>query len=385
MAIVREHTAEKLAARALLEASRHKDEFIATLAHELRNPLAPIRTGLQILDRAPPDSPHARNARQMMKRQMRHIVRMVDDLLDISRISRGKLEIAREPVRLRAVIDDGLEASRAAVETSGHLLLVRHPPEPLWVDGDPTRLAQVVANLVNNAARYTPRGGRISVTLERQGDEGVLTVSDNGVGIAPEDRAHLFDMFVQGPGRETLGGLGVGLALVRRLVELHGGTVEAASAGLGLGATFSVRLPLAPPQPADDPVSAPIIGATTRRVLVVDDDLDTGTGLATILELAGHQTAIAATGEEALVLASAVEPDVVLCDIEMPGMSGHEVAARLRADPRHRGRLLVALSGRGGAEEQERSRAAGFDLHLTKPVDASAVEALLERWTPSPS
>jgi len=366
----------------LRDQDRRKDEFLATLAHELRNPLAPIRTGLEILKVAG-EGERGRKLRDMMERQVGHMVRMVDDLLDVSRITRGKVELRRERVELRAVVDSALETSRPLIESAGHELRTDLPPEPLFLDADPTRLAQVFANLLNNAAKYTPAGGRIRLVAERDGARVVVRVEDTGVGIPADMLPKVFDMFTQ-VGRSidrAQGGLGIGLTLVQRLVAMHGGTIDAESEGPGRGSTFTVRLPLATVEEARQKAAAQGNGtsraAASLRVLVVDDNIDGAESLSVLLQLSGHQTQAAHSGPEALAIAQNLGPDMVFLDIGLPGMNGYEVARRLRAMPDYARCVLVALTGWGTEEDRRQARAAGFDHHLTKPVDAVEVHRLV--------
>ena len=378
-------TERKRSEEALGESDRKKDEFLATLAHELRNPLAPIRTGLEIMKRSPGDGLVSARALNMMDRQLGHMIRIVDDLLDVSRISRGSVELKKERIPLGVIVDHAVEVSQPLIEAGGHTLAVSVPDRPIWIDGDLTRLAQVVGNLLTNSAKYTPRGGRIEVFARVDGEDAVLGVVDDGTGIAPEMLPRIFDLFTQL--ERTLdraqGGLGIGLSLVKKLVELHGGSVRAASPGLGLGSTFTVRLPLA--RPLERPAAAAAVGPEPaappahRRVLVVDDNVDAAEMLATILDLAGHQTMTAHTGPEALSVARDFHPEIVLLDIGLPGMDGYEVSRRFRADPALRATVLVALTGWGSQDDQRRSKEAGFDFHLTKPVQAGELAAVLGR------
>ncbi|MFD0666414.1 ATP-binding protein [Ramlibacter sp. MAHUQ-53] len=369
----------------LREADHRKDEFLATLAHELRNPLAPIRNGLEVLRRSGQLAGPAARARDMMERQLAHMVRLVDDLLDVSRISRGKVDLRIERITLQAVLENALEASRPALEDSRHHLALQVPPEPLWVDGDLTRLAQVVSNLLNNAAKYTPAGGHIGLSARDEGGHAAVRVTDDGTGISAEMLPRVFDLFAQAGGTlaQAQGGLGIGLSLVRQLVELHGGEVGAESAGLGQGSRFTVRLPLAAPPAAAAP--APATGAagagagTGRRILVVDDNVDGAESLAMMLSLSGHEVRTCHDGPAALALAPGWRPEVVLLDIGLPGLSGYEVAQRLRAGPLGTAALLVAVTGWGAEDDQRRAAEAGFDHHLTKPVDIAALESVLAR------
>ncbi|AUX45132.1 uncharacterized protein SOCE26_066130 [Sorangium cellulosum] len=367
----------------LRDQDRRKDEFLATLAHELRNPLAPIRTGLEVL-RITGDGDQGRKTREMMERQVGHMVRLVDDLLDVSRITRGKVELRRERVELRAVLNSALETSRPLIEAAGHELAIRLPAEPLALDADPTRLAQVFANLFNNATKYTPAGGQIRLVAQRDGGEVVVRVADTGVGIPADMLPKVFDMFTQ-VGRSidrAQGGLGIGLTLVRRLVELHGGTIHAESEGPGRGSTFLVRLPLAATEraaTAAPPSGRPAVEghAAGLRVLVVDDNVDGAESLAALLCVSGHDVRTVHTGPQALVAAREFGPGIVFLDIGLPGMNGYEVARRLRAEPDFAGLVVVALTGWGTEEDRRQTRQAGFDHHLTKPVDTAEVHRLI--------
>jgi len=367
----------------LAETDRRKTEFLATLAHELRNPLAPISNGLQLLRTPGGDTQAKERARDMMERQLRHLVRLVDDLLDIARISSGKVELKKERATLDAILGSAVESSMPLLAAAGHQLDLRIDEPGLQLTADTTRLAQVVSNLLNNAAKYTPDGGRIELAARREGDAVLVSVSDTGVGIAPEALPQVFEMFTQ-VGRDrgrSQGGLGIGLALVRRLVELHGGSVTVHSAGVGRGSTFTVQLPMSGPAaaplaaaPSTPPAAA---GASPFRVLVVDDNVDAAESLAALLELDGHDTRVAHDGNEALAQAAEFRPQIVFLDIGMPGKDGYEVARELRRDPRNRDTMLVALTGWGAQDDRARTRSAGFDHHLTKPAELPAVEALL--------
>jgi PAS domain S-box-containing protein len=370
----------------LREAARRKDEFLAMLAHELRNPLAPLVNAVQIMRLAGDDRAAMDRARSLMERQLQQMVRLVDDLLDVSRITRGKVELRRQRAELAAVIQTAVETSRPLIAASRHDLTLSLPAEPLVVDCDVTRLAQVFSNLFNNAAKYTEPGGHISLTAERRENEAVVTVRDTGVGIPGEMLKRVFDLFTQvDRSRERAqGGLGIGLTLVQRLVELHGGSVEAQSEGPGRGSAFVVRLPLAPSKDAVDAVPAPpppprAGPSPPRRILVVDDNVDAAQSLATLLRLGGHEVRVTHDGPAALSEARAFVPEVVLLDIGMPGMDGYEVARRLRRAPETNGALLVAQTGWGQDEDHRRSREAGFAAHLVKPLDPDALEQLLAR------
>jgi PAS domain S-box-containing protein len=371
----------------LKEADHRKDEFLATLAHELRNPLAPIGNAVELLRRADGDAAVMEKARTMMERQVTHLVRLVDDLLDISRITRGKLQLRKEPVELSAAVRSAVEAARPFIQAGGHELTISLPPEPVHLDADPVRLAQVISNLLTNSAKYSERGGHVWLTAERQGPEVVVAVRDTGIGIAPEHLTHVFEMFSQlTPALErSQGGLGIGLALVRGLVQLHGGTIEAHSAGPGKGSEFVVRLVTTDP-PAPVPAE-PVEGrkprpGPRRRVLVVDDNRDAADSLVMMLRMMGHETETAYDGLEAVQAAVTFRPDVVLLDIGMPKMNGYEVAHYLRKQPWGKDIVLIAQTGWGQEEDKRRALEAGCDHHLTKPVEAAALEKLLAILAP---
>ncbi len=373
---------------ALKEGDRRKDEWIAMLAHELRNPLAPIRNALQIFSM--PDAPEAARvqARQMTERQLRHMVRLVDDLLDVSRIMRGKIELRKEPVDLASIIARGVETAQPLIDARGQELRVTVAPEPIPLEADPDRLAQVVANLLHNAAKFSERGKPIWLNAERQDDEAVIRVRDEGTGIAPELLPHVFDLFVQGDRsiERSEGGLGIGLTVVRKLVELHGGTISARSAGPGRGSEFIIRLPgvrAAPPAAPSPPRAAEAV-SVPRRILVVDDNIDGAESLALMLRVLGHNVVLAHDGAEALRVAEAYRPDVVILDIGLPGMNGYDVARHLRERPATAQALLVAVTGYGQDEDRRRSEQAGFDEHLTKPVSAESLLGTIARHRPRP-
>jgi len=389
--ITRDITAQKAAedelrrvAADLSEADHRKSEFLATLAHELRNPLAPIRTGLDLLRMAPGDAQAATRVHGMMDRQLGHLIHLVDDLLDIARITRGKIELKKEPVLLRTIVATAVETSTALVQAHGHELNVELPPEPLELEADVTRMVQVLSNLLNNAAKYTPAGGRIGLSAWREDGHAVIAVSDSGIGIPPDAIGSVFEMFTQVRGSldRAQGGLGIGLSLVRRLVELHGGRVSAFSGGRGQGSTFTVRLPLRPGTPhAPGPAAQAGAGAPDAggplRVLVVDDNLDAADSLTALLEALGHTTMVAHDGPQGLAAAHAFLPDLVLLDIGLPGMSGHEVAREIRRSAELRKVVLIALTGWGSESDQRLSQDAGFDQHLIKPVSLEALEQAL--------
>ncbi len=395
--ISRDITDRKAAEETLKEADRRKDEFLAMLAHELRNPLAPIRNAVQVLRLLGPASPKQNWAQDVMDRQVQQLTRLVDDLLDVSRITRGKVKLQKEAVDLATVVGRAVETSRPLIESRRHQCVVNLAPEPIWLQADPTRLAQVLANLLNNAAKYTAEGGRVLLTTTREGHEAVIKVRDTGMGIPAEMLPHVFDLFTQGERAldRSQGGLGIGLTLVRSLVELHGGSVQAFSAGPDQGSEFVVRLPVLPRFQARSPARSPARfparsaskgGATRkrsasarRRVLVVEDNADAAMSLALLLQFEGHEVRMAHDGPAALELARTFGPEVVLLDIGLPGLDGYEVARRLREDFKETV-LLVAQTGYGQDEDRRRSQEAGFDHHLVKPVDPHALMVLLDQF-----
>ena len=372
-------TDRQRAVEALQEADRRKDEFLATLAHELRNPLAPISSGLHIL-RSSHDQSHRATAVEIMERQISQMVRLVDDLLDVARITTGKVEVRHEPLDLAVAINDALETSEPVLGERRQTLTVTPPPQPVYVNGDRTRLAQVFANLLNNSHKYSEAGQPIAITFTREGGDAVVRVRDAGMGIHPEMLPRVFDMFRQADrtGGRSRGGLGIGLSLVKRIVELHGGAVTAHSEGLGLGSEFVVRLPAieSPVQPLT--ASPPANGAAARRkILVVDDNADAAESLAALLSISGHDTRMAHDGHEALQQAERFHPDIVFLDIGMPTLDGHETAKLIRRQPWGKDMVLVALTGWGQSEDRRRSKDAGFNHHLVKPADPAVVEKLL--------
>jgi PAS domain S-box-containing protein len=385
-------TERKAAEQTLHEASRAKDEFIATLAHELRNPLAPIRTGLEILKKDAGNGPPSQRAREIIERQLVHMIRLIDDLLDISRITSGKIWLERRRMPLRTVIESAIETSRPAVEAGRHELAVDLAPDEIQVEADFTRLAQSVANLLNNAAKYTPAGGRILLQVRREGGQALIRVQDNGVGIPADMLERVFQLFAQ-VGRtidRSQGGLGIGLSLVRSLVELHGGTVTAESAGANQGSTFTIRVPcIAAAAPAPAAATASVAAAAGPRaglrVLLADDNVDAADTMSAMLEMSGHEVRTVYSGRAVLQEAPAFAPEVMLLDIGMPGMSGYEVAQRLRADPHYERTVLVALTGWGSESDRAQALDAGFDHHLTKPVDHLVLERLLRQLAPGSS
>jgi PAS domain S-box-containing protein len=370
----------------LQETDRRKDEFLATLAHELRGPLAPLASALEILKRAQLDADGdgepLSHARATMDRQLGQMVRLVDDLLDVSRISQGRLELRRERVELTDVVDQAVEACQALADHLGHQLNVSLPSEPVILDADPVRLAQVLGNLLHNACKYTEPGGRIDLSAERQGSDVAISVTDTGIGIPAEALPKVFEMFAQVDGalERSQGGLGIGLTLVRRLVEMHGGTVEVQSEGRNRGSQFTVRLPMLieeprPPRPARSGGQEQRL--TGRRILIVDDNVDSAASLAMLLRITGNETHTAHDGLEAVASAQRLRPDAVLLDIGLPKLNGYEACRRIREQPWSAGMVLVALTGWGQDEDRRKSLDAGFDHHLVKPVDYAALSRLL--------
>ncbi len=376
----------KGAEEALRMADRRKDEFLAMLAHELRNPLAPIRNAVQILRIRAPQDPQLRSTGDMIGRQVRHLARLVDDLLDVSRVTQGKVLLRREPVELSQVVSDGIELAQPFVEAKGHSLTVDvESARGLMVMGDATRIAQIVGNLLDNAAKYTEEGGRIGVHAMREGDRAVVRVTDNGVGIAGELLPRIFDLFTQAEQSldRAQGGLGIGLSLVRTMVELHGGTVEAKSAGLGAGSEFIVRLPIADvaaatvKSPERKPAAEAATSARSRRVLIVEDNVDSAESLKTLLELDGHDVRAVHEGASALAMVESFAPDIALLDLGLPLMNGFDLARSLRALPSTRDATLIALTGYGQSEDRKKSKDAGFDHHMVKPVDPVKLAAIV--------
>lgn len=369
----------------LKEAGRRKDEFLAMLAHELRNPLAPIRNALQIMKMPGANASTIEQARQMTERQVQHMVRLVDDLLDVSRIMRGKIELRKEPIALAVVVDHAVDTTRPILDAQGQEIIVALPDEPLRLEADPTRLAQVIGNLLHNAAKYSNRSGRVWLSAERQGEEIVLRVKDEGVGIRSDLLPHVFDLFVQGDRslERSQGGLGIGLTVVRKLVEMHGGTTGVHSDGPGLGSEFMVRLPaLQERHPSGDGICS-LEGSPAaprhqgRQILVVDDNVDAAKSMGLLLQLWGNQVHLAHTGPDALKVAATIEPELVILDIGLPGMNGYDVARQLRLQPRYARTVLAAVTGYGQDEDRRRSHDAGFNYHLTKPVDPDTLLRLV--------
>jgi two-component system, sensor histidine kinase len=378
------------AERALLASDQRKDEFLATLAHELRNPLAPLRNALEILRSSGEGSKDALMAREIMERQLRQLVRLVDDLLDVSRITTGKLVLQREDARFEDIIQSALDATAPYFDARNVHLTVTLPREPVHLRADATRLAQVFLNLLHNAAKFTDPGGKVALHAEREGSDLVVTVTDTGIGIPESKMPMIFDMFAQVDQRleRTHSGLGVGLSLARRLVELHGGTIEATSDGLGKGTRFVVRLP-APttartaPAPAPAPVRDNGEPTGRRRVLLADDNEDFIESFATMLRDMGHEVHCAGDGQEALRLASEIRPDVAFLDIGLPKLNGYELARRIRALPDAERMTLVAVTGWGQEDDRQRAREAGFHLHMIKPVEPEQILEILRSIVPA--
>jgi PAS domain S-box-containing protein len=374
-------TAQQDAEEALRRADRRKDEFLATLAHELRNPLAPIRTCVELLRHGAPLPAGAERARTIIERQSNHLNRLIDDLLDVSRINEGKVQLRTERVSLVACMEDALQTVTDPVDGAAHRLDIDLPEDPLWARADPVRVTQAFVNLLSNAVKFTPPGGRIAVRASREGAQASFRIIDAGIGIEPAHLAGIFEMFAQvTPAMQrTQGGLGIGLALVRGFVDLHGGTVEARSSGLGQGSEFIVKLPLLAEVAAVSvsPAAARRIAGSRHRVLVIDDNVDAAESLAALLRLGGHEVREAHGGLDGLRIAAEFQPDVVLLDLGMPGMNGLEVARELRTRRAGSETYLVAVTGWGQNEDRQRTRDAGFDVHLTKPVDPDELDGLL--------
>jgi PAS domain S-box-containing protein len=381
--VFRDVAKRRQAEEALRDADRRKDEFLATLAHELRNPLAPIRNSVALLRGAKGNPELIQQASEMMERQVGQMVRLVDDLLDVSRIAAGKLHIRKDRVDLAAVVQSAVETSRPRIETHAHQLTISLPAEPIHLEADPARLTQVVANLLDNAAKYTEKGGSIWLTVQRHADLAIVSVRDTGVGIPEDHLPYIFKAFhqVQPALERSGGGLGIGLSLIRGLVELHEGSIEARSEGPGMGSEFTIRLPIS--EPAAPALGAPTLNgeqpgpARKRRILVVDDNRDAAESLVMVLRLMGHELYTAYNGLEGVQAAATFVPEVVLLDIGLPKMNGYEAASHIRAQTWGKNMVLIAVTGYGQEDDKKRALEAGCDHHLTKPVDPAALEKLL--------
>lgn len=376
--------AETIRADGLAAANRGKEEFMAMLSHELRNPLSPILNALGILRQMRTSDPVIQQAGNIIERQVQQMVRLVDDLLDITRITRGKLRLNTERIELRTVMNRAAESVRPLLDARRHEFSVQLPTEPLWVMADPDRLEQVAVNVLNNAAKYTDAGGLVRMSVAREGDEAVVRVIDNGVGLPPEMLPRVFDLFTQVDGSlsRSHGGLGIGLALVRTLIEMHGGSVSASSRGIGTGSEFTIRLPALTTSSGETPTTTleqrkPL--GQRRRVLIVEDNIDAGDSLGMLLRLNGHEVQVARTGPNALEVAAEFHPELVLLDIGLPGMDGFEVARRLRTDPKFTGITLCALTGYTPSEaDHGRPQQAGFDYHFVKPISMDRLNQLID-------
>jgi PAS domain S-box-containing protein len=382
VAVIMDISERKRAEDQLRQADQRKDEFLAMLGHELRNPLAPIRTAVEILGRLGPVEPTVEKARLIIERQVEHLTRLVDDLLDVSRITQGKIALQKESIELAPILQQAIETTRPLIDARNQTVNIHIPSMPTFVAGDAVRLAQIFSNLLNNAAKYTHDNGLIELSVEFEIETVKIRVRDNGAGISPDLLPHVFDLFTQADqdANRSQGGLGIGLTLVRRLVEMHGGTVSATSAGLAKGSEFVVTLPVAPaPIKVARSISAPAPSpvAVKRKILVVDDNVDSAESMAMVLQLDGHAIQIAHDGEAALAVAKSFIPDIVLLDIGLPGLDGYEVAARLRGSPVTQGAVLVAFTGYGQPEDRRRTAEVGFDHHLVKPVDLDVLAKLI--------
>jgi signal transduction histidine kinase len=378
----------------LREAGRRKDEFLATLAHELRNPLAPVRNAVEIIRRKGSSTPEMTWASELIDRQVQAMSRLIDDLMDVSRINQGKIDLQREPVALAKVLQDAVEATQPLIDEFGHHLALGLPRQDLWLDADPTRLTQAFMNLLNNAAKYMDRGGRIEVDVLPEPDAVVVTIRDTGIGIAADRLESVFEMFsqVETALSRSRGGLGIGLSLTQRLVEMHGGTVQARSAGLGHGSEFVVRVPLASrqdaePAPSSNPQPAAAVPAPEAglRVLVADDNKDAADTLAMLLQMMGHSVRYVYDGEAAVQEAKQFNPHIVLLDIGMPKLNGYEACREIRAQAGGAAMTIAAITGWGQPEDLLSSNRAGFDHHMVKPVDPVALTELISSVVPGES
>lgn len=368
--------------RQLDESDRRKSEFLAMLSHELRNPLAPIRNSIYLLERAAPDSEQATRAREVVRRQTEHLTRLVDDLLDITRISHGKIPLDRSKVDLREIVRKTTDDLHPVfTHASIHLRVDHVTAGPIWIDADGTRIAQLLTNLLNNAMKFTPSGGTVRVSVGARDSRAELSVADDGVGMNPNDIEHMFEPFAQADHSlaRSKGGLGLGLPLVKSIAELHGGSVEARSEGIGQGAEFCVRLPLAEPGPRSDEPRHLGPAATPQTILIIEDNVDGAQSLADLLEMQGHRVRVAHDGQSGIALAREVQPDVILCDLGLPDVDGYDVARMLQRDGSLRGTRLVALSGYAQPEDRQRARDAGFDAHLAKPVELDTLLTVLAK------
>ena len=381
---LRDHLAERdRVEEALRDADRRKHEFLAMLAHELRNPLAAVRTATTLLGQGSLNDQEQQWMLQVLDRQVTQLNRLIDDLLDVSRVTRGKIELKKSVIQVSEVVERALEVARPMLSAAGHEVIVTGPPtsEPLWIEADPARIEQVVVNLLNNAAKYTPSGGHVWLSFCRAGNQLQLAVRDDGLGIEPHMLAKIFDMFTQV--RHSLdrseGGLGIGLTVVQRLVQMHGGSVSAESAGVGQGSKFIVHLPLvAPPSQASPANTSQTDCHSSRRVLIVDDNRDSASTLAILLRQAGYETAVAYDGLSGAKVAHTFQPEVALLDIGLPGIDGYTLAQRLRSSQDLKNTLLVAVSGYGQPDDRRRSQEAGFDHHLVKPINSQQLLQLIQ-------
>jgi CheY-like chemotaxis protein len=380
---IQEHLRNR--AETLRQVDRRKNEFLATLGHEMRNPLAPLGHAVRLLEFFETDNPVLVQVCDVIKRQVQQLSRLADDLLDAARIAQGKVELRKEPVALAAIVEQAVQTSMPHLKARHHHFESSLPSEPLFVDADPARLTQIIVNLLNNAAKYTEPGGRVTLSVQRHADQAVIGVRDTGIGIPPETLPHVFEMFTQGEWAtdHSQGGMGIGLALVRRLVDLHGGTITAASGGIGQGSEFVVRLPALSRQfvraaPASGDHSPPPDGPPPcRRILVVDDNVDAANSLRMLLSLDRHEVQVAHDGASALRIAEEFRPEVILLDLGLPRMAGYQVAQRLRQRPEMEKVLLVALTGYGQDDVRRRSQEAGFNAHFVKPLDLAALQSVL--------